>query len=255
MATYAPPLTNSFIHPSSRIGDGTQFGHNTIVSENVRIGRDCQIGHGVVIHPDTIIGDHVRIDDNSVIGKLPMKAALSAITREQVLPPCEIGEACIIGTLTVLYRGCKLGTKVMIADLASVREDVEIGEYTIVGRGVTVENKVKIGKRCKLETEAYITALSEIEDGCFIAPEVTFTNDNFLGRTKDRFKYHKGVTLRRGARVGANVTFLPGVTVGADALVAAGSVVTRDVPEKKIVMGSPAKVWRDVPADQLLDNQ
>jgi acetyltransferase-like isoleucine patch superfamily enzyme len=255
MATYAPPLTSSFIHPSSRIGDGTQFGHNTIVSENVRIGRDCQIGHGVVIHPDTIIGDHVRIDDNSVIGKLPMKAALSAITREQVLPPCEIGEACIIGTLTVLYRGCKLGTKVMIADLASVREDVEIGEYTIVGRGVTVENKVKIGKRCKLETEAYITALSEIEDGCFIAPEVTFTNDNFLGRTKDRFKYHKGVTLRRGARVGANVTFLPGVTVGADALVAAGSVVTRDVPEKKIVMGSPAKVWRDVPADQLLDNQ
>lgn len=184
-----------------------------------------------------------------------MKAALSAITREQVLPPCEIGEACIIGTLTVLYRGCKLGTKVMIADLASVREDVEIGEYTIVGRGVTVENKVKIGKRCKLETEAYITALSEIEDGCFIAPEVTFTNDNFLGRTKDRFKYHKGVTLRRGARVGANVTFLPGVTVGADALVAAGSVVTRDVPEKKIVIGSPAKVWRDVPADQLLDNQ
>lgn len=255
MATYAAPVTTSFIHPSSRIGDGTQFGHNTIVLENVRIGRDCQIGHGVVIHPDTIIGDHVRIDDNSVIGKLPMKAALSAITREQVLPACEIGDACIIGTLTVLYRGCKLGTKVMVADLASVREDVEIGEYTIVGRGVTVENKVKIGKRCKVETEAYITALSEIEDGCFIAPEVTFTNDNFLGRTKDRFKYHKGVTMRRGARVGANVTFLPGVTVGADALVAAGSVVTRDVPEKKIVLGSPAKVWRDVPADQLLDNQ
>jgi len=248
-------LPTSFIHTSSLIGDGTQFGHNTIISENVQIGRNCQIGHGVVIHPDTIIGDNVRIDDNSVIGKLPMKAALSAITREQLLPPCEIADGCIIGTLTVLYRGCKLGTKVMVADLASVREDVEIGEYTIVGRGVTVENKVKIGKRCKLETEAYITALSEIEDGCFIAPEVTFTNDNFLGRTKDRFKYHKGVTLRRGARVGANVTFLPGLTVGADALVAAGSVVTRDVPAKKIVLGSPAKVWRDVPAEELLDNQ
>jgi UDP-2-acetamido-3-amino-2,3-dideoxy-glucuronate N-acetyltransferase len=255
MTTYVQALPTSFIHPSSLIGDGTQFGHNAIISENVQIGRDCQIGHGVVIHPDTIIGDNVRIDDNSVIGKLPMKAALSVITREQLLPPCEIADACIIGTLTVLYRGCKLGIKVMVADLASVREDVEIGEYTIVGRGVTVENKVKIGKRCKLETEAYITALSEIEDGCFIAPEVTFTNDNFLGRTKDRFKYHKGVTLRRGARVGANVTFLPGVTVGADALVAAGSVVTRDVPAKKIVLGSPAKVWRDVPVDQLLDNQ
>jgi UDP-2-acetamido-3-amino-2,3-dideoxy-glucuronate N-acetyltransferase len=255
MATYVQPLPTSFIHPSSLIGDGTQCGHNTVISENVQIGRDCQIGHGVIIHADTIIGDHVRIDDNSVIGKLPMKAALSAITREQQLPACEIGDSCIIGTLTVLYRGCKLETKVMVADLASVREDVEIGEYTIVGRGVTIENKVTIGKRCKIETEAYITALSVIEDGCFIAPEVTFTNDNFLGRTKERFKYHKGVTLRRGARVGANVTFLPGVTVGADALVAAGSVVTRDVPAMKIVVGSPARVWRDVPPEQLLDNQ
>jgi len=245
----------SCLHPSSQIGSGTRYGHNSVISENVRIGENCQIGHGVVIHPDTIIGNNVRIDDNSVIGKLPMKAALSAVTQDQQLPPCEIADGVMIGALSVIYRGCKLGAKVMVADLASVRENVEIGEYTIVGRGVTVENKVKIGKRCKLETESYITALSEIEDGCFIAPEVTFTNDNFLGRTKERFKYHKGVTVKRGGRIGANVTVLPGITIGADALVAAGSVVTRDVPEKKIVLGSPAKVWRDVPTDQLLDNQ
>jgi len=114
---------------------------------------------------------------------------------------------------------------------------------------------VKIGKKCKIETEAYITALSTIEDYCFIAPEVTFTNDNFLGRTKDRFKYHKGVTLKRGARVGANTTFLPGITVGEDALVAAGAVVTKDVPPRKIVVGVPARVWKDVPPEQLLENQ
>ncbi|MEO8726793.1 MAG: DapH/DapD/GlmU-related protein [Acidobacteriaceae bacterium] len=231
------------------------MGHNAVVGENVRIGRNCQIGHGTVIHTDTIIGDGVRIDDNTVVGKLPMKAALSAITTEQQLAPCEIADACLIGALSVVYRGCKIGTKVMIADLASVREDVEIGEYTIIGRGVTVENKVKIGKRCKIETEAYITALSEIEDSCFVAPEVSFTNDNFLGRTKDRFKYHKGITLKKGARVGANATFLPGICVGEDALVAAGSVVTRNVPSRKIVCGSPAKLMRDVPVEQLLENQ
>ena len=246
---------SSFIHPSSQIGDGTLCGHNTVISENVRIGSNCQIGHGVVIHPDTVIGNDVRIDDNSTIGKLPMKAALSAITHEQLLPPCEIEDGCLIGALTVIYRGCKLKTKVMVADFASIREEVEVGDCTIVGRGVTVENKVKIGKRCKLETEAYITALSEIEDGCFIAPEVTFTNDNFLGRTKERFKYHKGVTVKRGARIGANVTVLPGLTVGADALVAAGSILTHDVPARKIVLGAPARIWRDVPSEQLLDNQ
>lgn len=245
----------SYLHPSSQIGAGTRYGHNSVISENVKIGTNCQIGHGVVIHPDTVIGNNVRIDDNSVIGKLPMKAALSAITTEQELPPCEIGDNVLIGALAVIYRGCKLGQKMMVADMATIRENVEIGEFTIVGRGVTVENKVKVGKRCKLETESYITALSEIEDGCFIAPEVTFTNDNFLGRTKDRFKYHKGVTVKRGGRIGANVTVLPGRTIGADALVAAGSIVTKDVPARKIVMGTPAKVVRDVPEDQLLDNQ
>ena len=245
----------SYIHPSAQIGAGTQQGHNTIISENVTIGEDCRIGHGVVIHAGTVIGNRVRIDDNSVIGKLPMKAALSAITRDQELQPARIEDDCLIGALTVVYRGCTLRTKVMVADLASIREDVEIGAYTIIGRGVTVENKVRVGQRCKIETEAYITALSEIEDGCFVAPEVTFTNDNFLGRTKERFKYHKGVTMKRGARIGANVTVLPGITVGADALVAAGSIVTRDVPGGKVVLGTPAKAWRDVPVEQLLENQ
>jgi acetyltransferase-like isoleucine patch superfamily enzyme len=226
-----------------------------VVHENVRIGENCQIGSGVVIHAETVIGSNVRIDDNTVIGKLPMKAALSAVTRDQVLEPCVIGDHCMIGALTVIYRGCVLHDKVMVADLASLREDVEVGELTIIGRGVTVENKVRIGSRCKLETEAYITALSEIGDSCFIAPEVTFTNDNFLGRTRERFKFHKGVTMKHGARIGANATVLPGLTLGEDSLVAAGSVVTRDVPARKIVLGAPARVWREVPQEQLLENQ
>jgi UDP-2-acetamido-3-amino-2,3-dideoxy-glucuronate N-acetyltransferase len=245
----------TYIHSTAKIGGGSQLGYNSVISENVQIGENCRIGSGVIIHPDTVIGSNVRIDDHAVIGKLPMKAALSSITQEQQLPPCLISDGVIVGTSVVLYRGCKLNKSVMVADLASVRENAEIGELTIVGRGVTVENKVRVGSRCKLETEAYITALSEIGDGCFIAPEVTFTNDNFLGRTKDRLKYHKGVTMKRGARIGANVTVLPGITIYEDALVAAGSVVTKDVPARKIVMGTPARVIRDVPAEQLLDNQ
>lgn len=247
-------MTN-FVHPSAQIGAGTQLGFNSVVHESARIGDNCRIGSGVVIHPGSIIGHNVRIDDHTVIGKLPMKAALSAVTSEQTLDPCMIGDDCMIGAMTVIYRGCVLRNKVMVADLASLRENVEVGEMTIVGRGVTIENKVRIGSRCKLETEAYITALSEIGDGCFIAPEVTFTNDNFLGRTRERFRFHKGVTMKRGARIGANVTVLPGLTLGEDALVAAGSIVTRDVPARKVVLGAPAKVWRDVPPEQLLENQ
>jgi acetyltransferase-like isoleucine patch superfamily enzyme len=157
--------------------------------------------------------------------------------------------------LVVIYAGCRIDSKVMVADLASVREDVSIGEMTIIGRGVTVENKVSIGRRCKIESEAYITALSDIGDYCFVSPEVTFTNDNFLGRTKERFKYHKGVTMKRGARVGANATVMPGLTIEEDGLVGAGAVVTRDVPARKLVVGVPARVIKDVPQEQLVENQ
>jgi acetyltransferase-like isoleucine patch superfamily enzyme len=223
--------------------------------EGVRVGEGCHIGAYAVLHPDTTVGDGVRVDDHAVLGKLPMKAAASAVTKLRELPPLVIGDGALLGAGVIVYRGATLGAKVMLADLATVREDVRIGELTIIGRGVTVENKVTIGPRCKIETEAYITALSTIGEGCFVAPEVCFTNDNYLGRTKERFKYHKGVTLERGARVGANATFLPGITVGADALVAAGATVTRDVPARTIVVGSPAKPLRPVPDEQLLDNQ
>ncbi|RMG46694.1 MAG: N-acetyltransferase [Acidobacteria bacterium] len=243
------------IHPSARIGEGTEIGHGTVVGADVIIGRGCRIGCYAILHPGTRIGDGVRVDDHAVLGKPPMRAAASAITREKELPPLRIGDRVLIGAGVVLYRGAEIGAEVMVADLATVREEVSVGERTIIGRGVTVENRVTIGARCKIETEAYITALSRIEEGCFIAPEVTFTNDNFLGRTEERFKHHKGITLERGARVGANATFLPGLTVGADALVAAGSVVTRDVPPRTVVMGAPARPVREVPEEQLLDNQ
>ncbi len=247
-------MTNS-IHETSKVGEGTQIGYYSVVGERVEIGHNCVIGHHVVIHPGVRIGNNVRIDDHTVIGKLQMKAATSALTKEAAFPPTEIGDDCIIGTSVVLYVGCNIANHVLVADFASVREDVEIGEYTIVGRGVTIEQRVKIGKRCKIETEVYVTAISEIGDYCFIAPEVTFTNDNFMGRSKERFKYHKGVTLKTGARVGANATILPGIIIEEDGQVAAGSVVTKDVPARKIVLGVPARVFRDVPEAQLLENQ
>ncbi|HOU31989.1 MAG TPA: acyltransferase, partial [Synergistaceae bacterium] len=148
-----------------------------------------------------------------------------------------------------------LGDRVFLGDLATVREDVTIGELSIVGRGATVENKTTVGRRVKIESNAYVTALSVVEDYCFIAPEVTFTNDNFLGRTEERKKHFGGPRVRRGARIGANATLLPGLEIGEDALVAAGSVVTRDVPPGVVVAGNPARVVRDVAPEQRLENQ
>ena len=247
--------TSSVLHPSARIGEGTTLGEFCVVGENVVIGKGCQIGNHVVIHADTKVGDTVRIDDHASLGKKPMKAANSATTKEQELPPLEVGELSIVGTGVVLYRGAKIDAKVLMADLATIRENVTIGRGTIVGRGVTVENFCTVGRYCKLESECYITAYSTLEDHVFIAPGVVTSNDNYVGRTAERFKHFKGVTVKKGARIGAGTVTLPGVVIGEDALVAAGSVVTADVPAKKIVLGTPARVWRDVPVEQLLENQ
>jgi acetyltransferase-like isoleucine patch superfamily enzyme len=246
---------STLIHPAAAVAEDVRFGEYCVVGDGVRIGRGCRIGNHVVIHDGTVIGENVRVDDHASLGKRPMRAANSATTREQELPALTLGDQCIVGTGVVLYRGASIDAKVLMADLCTVRENVSIGRGTIVGRGVTVENVCTIGRYCKLESECYITAYSTLEDRVFVAPGVVTSNDNFVGRTAERFKHFKGVTVRRGGRVGAGSVLLPGVVVGEDALVAAGSVVTRDVPPRTVVMGRPAKPWRDVPVEQLLENQ
>lgn len=245
----------AFVDKTAQVGENTKIGLGSVIAENVRIGKNCQIGNHVVIHAETQIGDNVRIDDHSVVGKLPLKAKQSKTTGDKKLSPAKIGENCLIGTSAIIYAGARLGKGVLVADLATVREEVTIGDFTIVGRGVAVENQCQIGSYCKLETNAYITAYSDLEDNVFISPGVVTSNDNFVGRTKERAKFYKGVTVKKGGRVGANATVLPGKVIAEDTLVAAGSTVTKNTPARKVLMGTPAKVIRNVPIEQLLENQ
>lgn len=238
------------------VGSNVTFGEFVVVEDGVEIGDNVTIGHHVVIRSGVRIGPGCVINDGAILGKRPGRAGLSATTAErQDHQPLILGEGVTVGAGCVLYVGSTVGNRVFFGDKATLREDVTVGELTIIGRGVTVENRVTIGRKCKIETEAYVTAFSTIEDYCFIAPEVTFTNDNFLGRTEERKRHFGGPRLKKGARIGANATLLPNVTIGEDALVAAGSVVTRDVPDRMIVAGVPARLIRPVPEEQLIENQ
>ena len=245
----------NFISSSAKIGKDTNIGMNTVISDDATIGDHCQIGHNVVVHRGVKVGSNVRIDDNTVIGKQPMKSVISAMTADQAMSPSVIGDHCMIGTSVVIYAGCVLGDKVLVADLSTVRENVTIGEGTIIGRGVAIENKCTVGSYCKFETNVYLTAHSVVEDRCFLSPCVATSNDNFVGRTKERFKHFKGLTLKKGGRIGTHATILPGKTIGEDALVAAGALVTSDLESRKIYAGVPAKYFRDVPPMELLENQ
>jgi acetyltransferase-like isoleucine patch superfamily enzyme len=229
------------IHPTADLGEGTTVGHYTVILERVRIGRDCRIGHHVIIHADTVVGEGCVIDDHAVLGKPPLRSAAMAIAPGTDLPPLQLDGEVLVGTGAILFRGSRIGARTLIADLASVRENASIGRETVIGRNVAVENHVVIGDRCKVEAGVFVCAYSTIADDCFVAPEVAFTNDNYLGRTEERKKHYKGVTLERGARVGANATVLPGKTVHQEAVAGAGAVVTRDVPGGKVALGSPAR--------------
>lgn len=242
------------IAESAEIGRNSSWGFNCIIMDKVRIGQDCLIGHNVIIYEGSCIGNGVRIDDNTIIGKKPLSSPRSILKQNNELHPAEIGNLCQIGANVVIYAQSKIGDNCLIADLATIRENVKIGNLNIIGRNVTIENFCKIGNRNKIETNAYITAYSEIEDYCFIAPCVATSNDNFMGRDEERFKHFKGVTIKKGGRIGVNATILPGKIIDEDGMVAGGSVVSKDVGKTEIWLGSPARKKQKVNEKQLLKN-
>lgn len=244
-----------FISEKAKIGKGVIIGENVIVKDDVIIEDEVQIGNNVIIYPGCFIGHHTQIADNVVIGKQPTPAPTSTVKLTAPLSPSKIGPYCIIGTSAIIYAGTTIGERTMIADFASVRENCEIGDFVIVGRGVVIDNNVKIGNFVKLQSLAYICASTTIEDYVFIAPCVVTTNDNYMGRTEERFKHKGGAYIEFGARIGANSILLPNIRVGREAFVAAGSIVTHDVPPYKLVMGVPAREKRDVPPEEWVENQ
>jgi acetyltransferase-like isoleucine patch superfamily enzyme len=238
---------------SSLMGSAGSYIHKTAYLEpGVTLGGNVEIGPNVVIYSGTSLADGVRVGANSVLGQRPTKAKSSTLKLSADLPGLSVGAGTTVGVGAVLYAGTTVGRDCFIADGAQIRERCAVGESVIIGRAATVENDCEIGARTRIQTGAYITADSVLEEDVFIAPMVITTNDNFIGRTERRFELRKGVTVRRAGRIAAGAVILPGIEIGQEAVVAAGSVVTHDVPPYKVVMGVPARVIRDVPEDQLV---
>ena len=204
-----------------------------------------------VVHPGTVLGEGVQVLEHAVVGKQPTLSPRSTAAREP-LPPAVIGAGSVISTGAIVFAGATIGERVILGDQSCVRERVTIGDDVVVGRGSLVENDTTIGALTRIQADAYITAYSTLEEQVFIAPCVVTTNDNYMGRTEKRLALLKGPTIRRGARVGGGAILCPGVEVGEEAFVGAGAVVTRDVPPRVVGVGSPARVLRDVPDDELL---
>src|SRR5438067_327428 len=205
-----------------------------------------------IVYPGTVLGEGVRVLEHAVVGKQPSLSPRSTAKREP-LAPTTIGDGTIVSTGAIVFAGTTIGARVVLGDQSCVRERVTIGDDVVVGRGSVIENDTTIGALTKIQADAYITAYSTLEDNVFIAPCVVTTNDNFMGRTERRHELIAGPTIRRGARIGGGAVLCPGVEIGEEAFVGAGAVVTKDVQPRMLVVGNPARIVREVAADELLD--
>ena len=212
----------------------------------------AEIHPTAVVHPGTVLGEGVIVLEHAVVGKQPALSSRSTARREPLEPTC-IGAGAVVSTGAIVFAGSTIGARVILGDQTCVRERVTMGDDVVLGRGSLVENDTTIGSLSKIQADCYITAYSTLEERVFVAPRVVTTNDNFMGRTERRHALRAGPTIRRGARIGGGAIICPGIEIGEEAFVGAGAVVTKNVPPRVVVVGNPARVLRDVAAEELLD--
>lgn len=179
------------------------------MSSRADIGEDCTIHEGAVVAPPEVSGD-----------------------------PPTLGDGATVRSGTVIYPDVTIGEGLATGHDAVVREQTEIGDDCVVGTKTVIDGYTVIGDRVSMQTGVYVPSHTEIGDDVFLGPNAVLTNDPYPVRTDEELV---GPTLEDHVSVGANATLLPGVTVGEGSFVAAGAVVTDDVPPETLAVGAPAE--------------
>jgi acetyltransferase-like isoleucine patch superfamily enzyme len=156
-----------------------------------------------------------------------------------------IGHHAILRSGTIIYCDVIIGDNFQTGHNTLIREKTRIGDRTAIGTATVIDGNTRIGNDVSLQSMVYIPTNTTIGDCVFIGPNAVLTNDRYppSGRLE-------GPVVKTGAAIGANATILPGVCIGEGALVAAGSIVTRDVPDHMMAVGTPARM-KELPEEIL----
>ena len=178
----------------------------------------------IILCGKVILGSGTVVDDNVVLGN-----------REDGV--VTIGDNSLIRSGTVIYSGVRAGSILRTGHHVLIRENTEIGDNVVVGTNSVIDGNCRIGHNVSIQTGAYITAYTIVEDDVFFGPCSVTTNDKYM-ITGVKLR---GPLIKKGARIGANATILPGITVGEGAVVGSGAVVTKNVADGAVVVGNPAR--------------
>ena len=194
-----------------------------------------RVSPGAYVDTGVVVGYPVRASLRSLLSTRP-PGSLAWGELDELSRGSQVGEGVILRTGAVVYESVILEKGVETGHGVLIREETRIGEGSLVGTGTIIDGHVTIGRRVKIESGVYIPPNTTVGDNVFLGPRAVLTNDRYPPS-----KRLQGPTIEDGAVIGANAVILPGVKIGREAIVAAGSVVTRDVPSRTLVAGNPAK--------------
>ena len=178
------------------------------------------------------LGDGATIEASAIIGYTPSRGGNIILT---------IGPEAHIRSGTIIYGGSSIGSNLETGHNVVIREENVIGDYFRIWNNSTIDYGCHIGNNVKIHNKVYVGQFSVIEDDVFLAPGVTLANDIHPG-CPDALKCMRGPNIKKGAQIGINVCILPRVIIGENAVIGAGSVVTKDVPARMVAYGNPARV-------------
>jgi UDP-2-acetamido-3-amino-2,3-dideoxy-glucuronate N-acetyltransferase len=221
-----------------------------LLGPGVELPEDVVVGGHVIIHAGVVIEPGCEIQDGAVLGKQPVLGPYTNTPAPARDAETRLEAGARVGCYAVIVAGARIGPAAVVADHALVREHAWLEAGAVVGHGGVFGRGCRLGARSKLMGGHILAPRTIIEADVFCGPGLTVTDDLTMGR-------HRGitelpaVTLRRACRIASNVTLLPGLEIGEEAVVGAGSVVTRDVPPRTVVLGTPARYVRDVTDEEL----
>jgi acetyltransferase-like isoleucine patch superfamily enzyme len=198
----------------------------------------------VILYGNNSIGNDCIITENVILG-YPSRSILEQTSKLEIpiseyeFTGVKIGSNAIIRTGSIIYSDVEIGDNLQTGHNILVRENTTIGDNVLIGTNVVIDGNTKIGNNVSIQSNVYIPTNTIIEDNIFIGPCAVLTNDKYPIRKKYDLK---GPILRNGVSVGANSTLLPGIEVGEGAMIAAGAIVTKDIPPWKLAVGVPAKI-------------